>query len=215
MWEKLKAGGGVSDVSWSRVKGWRRERTRMIQMLVIPLLIPVPSRRDMKVSLNFISIQTPKNPTRIRHAFQSRRLAKLLRLRLAQLLMHIREIFPARVIGILFAQLMQALVRLLARPLRPVCRLVAQEVAGECAVAGCVLHVDSQVGAAHGDDDVEVYLHVVGDALFDGEGLRRCAGEPARYLGPREVYACEDEGDGPCGGVATFYEVCLFRFGWW
>jgi hypothetical protein len=61
----------------------------VIQMLFSKLLISVTSRRDMKVSLNLISIQTSVNPTGIRRAPELRRLAKLPPLRPAQLIMNI------------------------------------------------------------------------------------------------------------------------------
>lgn len=51
------------------------------------------------------------------------------------------------------------------------------------------MHVDVEIRASHGQDDVEVHLHVVGDAAFDGEGVGGCAGEPARELGRGEPEA--------------------------
>lgn len=71
-----------------------------------------------------------------------------------------------------------------------------------------------KIGAGHGDYDIEVDLQVVGDAFLNGEGLRGSAGEPAGNFGPREVDTCEDEGDGPGGGVAAAGEVGFLGFGW-
>ena len=185
----------------------------MIQMLFSKLLISVSSRGNVEVSLYFVAIQTPVNPTRIRRALELRRLAKLLPLRFAQLLMYVPQLFPAWVHTIVFAQLVHALLQLLACPLRPVRGVVAQEVARKCAVAGGVLHVDAQVGAAHSYDNVQIYLHVVRDTFLDGEGLDGRAGIPACNLGPGEVYACENKGYCPCGGIAPLDEVCLFSLG--
>jgi len=182
-------------------------------MLFAKLLVSVPSRCDMEISLDFISIQTAKDPTRIRRPSDPRGLAELPLLRLAQLLMHIPQLFPARIHAVVLAQLVHALLHLPARPLRPVGRIVAKQVTGECAVAGRVLHVDAQVVAVHGDYYVEVYLHVVGYALLDGEGLCGRTGVPSRYLGPGEVYACEDECYGPRGRIAPLDEICLFGLG--
>ena len=40
-----------------------------------------------------------------------------------------------------------------------------------------------EVGTEHGDDNVEVYLEVVGDAFFDGEEVGFAAGVPAAEFG--------------------------------
>jgi len=44
-----------------------------------------------------------------------------------------------------------------------------EEIASDDAVHGCVLHVDVDVAAFHGDHDVEVELKLMAYALFDGE----------------------------------------------
>lgn len=185
----------------------------MIQMLFSKLLVSVSSCGDVEVSLHLISVQTSVNPARIRRALELRRLAKLLLLCFPKLLMHIPQLFPPRVHAIIFAQLVHALLHLLACPLRPVRGVVAQKVASKRAIASGVLHVYAQVGAAHSDDDVEIYLHIVRNAFLDGEGLDGGASVPACDLGPGEVYACEDEGYGPCRGIAPLDEVGLFGFG--
>ena len=73
-----------------------------------------------------------------------------------------------------------------------------KEVAGEDAVHGCVLDVDVDVGAFHGNDDVEVELEFVAYALFDGEvvGFGAC---PPRL----EFGECE-------GGAEEEYYYCPF-----
>lgn len=46
-------------------------------------------------------------------------------------------------------------------PLLPGCRVLTEGFTREDTVSGGVLHVDVQVGAFHGDDEVDVYLEVV------------------------------------------------------
>lgn len=125
------------------------------------ILISVSARCNVEVALDFVSIQTAIYPARIRLASNPGRLAEPPRLRLAELLMHIPQLFPARIDAVVLAQLMHTLLHLPACPLRPVCGVVAEHIAGQGSVAGSVLHVDTQVGAAHGDYDVEIDLHVV------------------------------------------------------
>lgn len=62
MCEKLKTAqvSCALDIRRSSMEG----RTRMIQML-LPIAIAVPARRDVKVTLDLISLQTTINPTRI------------------------------------------------------------------------------------------------------------------------------------------------------
>jgi hypothetical protein len=44
----------------------------------------------------------------------------------------------------------------------------------------------------HGEDYVEVYLEVVGDAFFDGEEVRFVAGVPAAEFGEGEENGNDD-----------------------
>jgi hypothetical protein len=75
-------------------------------------------------------------------------------------------------------------------PLGPARWILPQEIPSECAIPGCILHVYVEVCAGHGDYNVEIDLEVVGHALFNREGLRGSAGEPAADLGPGEVDTC-------------------------
>jgi hypothetical protein len=104
--------------------------TLMVQVLFAKLLVSVSSCCNMEITLNFVSIQTSKNPTRVRRTLDPRCFAELSPLRLAQLLMHIPQLFPPWVDAVILAELMHTFLHLLACPLRPVCRVVAEEIAG-------------------------------------------------------------------------------------
>jgi hypothetical protein len=88
----------------------------MIQMLA-KLHVSVSSSGNVKVSLHLVSVQTAENTTTVRLAPHPRRLAKLLLLRLAQLLMHIPQVVFAK--RTLIAQLMRPPLCVLTGPLRP------------------------------------------------------------------------------------------------
>lgn len=121
----------------------------MIQMLS-KLLIPVAPRRDMKIPLHLIPFQTPINPTRLPLPAHPRRLAKLPPpLPLRQHIVHV--LFLLHLQG---PAAMQSMHVLGIHPLLPVRRIPPQHVACEDPIARCVLHVDVQVRAPHGDHDV-------------------------------------------------------------
>jgi hypothetical protein len=103
----------------------RRGRTCVIEM-VSQILVSVSSCCDVEVALDFVSIQTPIYSACIRRASNPGGLAESSRLRFAELLMHIPQLFPARVHAVILAQLMHAPLHLSASPLRPVCGVVAQ-----------------------------------------------------------------------------------------
>ena len=71
-------------------------------------------------------------------------------------------------------------------PLFPIRGVLRQHIASEYAIAGSVLHIDVQVGTEHRDNDVEVYLQVVGDAFLDAEEVGFMAGVPAPELSEGE-----------------------------
>lgn len=159
----------------------KKRHTRMVQMLP-QLHIAMPPRRNMKVTLHLVPLQTPINPTaRPWHTpSQPRRLLK-------------PSLFPPvsqhmRYMRILLLFLGQILPLPLQRvhpldPLSPVRSVLGQHVASEYAIARGILHVDVEVGTEHRDYDVEVDLQVVGDALLDAEEMRFVAGIPAAQLG--------------------------------
>lgn len=183
MWEKLNADKHKSlvldcDLIWKN-----SGLTVMIQVLS-KLHIPVSTRSDVKVALHLVAIQTSKYPTAVCGASNPRCFCELLLLLLRQMIMHVQIIHLGKTLPNALIQLVHASLSILARPLCPTCSILAQQVASECAITSCILHVDVQVGAAHSNDDVEVDLHVMRDALLDGEGLCRCACEPARGFSP-------------------------------
>lgn len=159
----------------------RKRHTRMVQMLP-HLHIAMPPRRDVKVTLHLVPLQTPINPTaRPRHTpSQPRRLLE-------------PSLFPPvsqhmRHMRILLLLLGQILPLPLQRvhpldPLSPVRGVLGQHVAREYAIARGVLHVDVEVETEHGDYDVEVDLQVVGDSLLHAEEMRFVARIPAAQLG--------------------------------
>ena len=68
-------------------------------------------------------------------------------------------------------------------PLLPRRGISLQHIPREDSVAAGILYIDVEVGTEHGDDNVEVYLEVVGDAFFDGEEVGFVAGVPAVEFG--------------------------------
>ena len=78
---------------------------------------------------------------------------------------------------------------LLVTPLGPGGGIFLQHFAGEDAVSRCVLHVDGDVFAMHGDDDIDVDLQGMRDALFNAETVCHGASKPTAGL-------AEDERDG-------------------
>ncbi len=85
-------------------------------------------------------------------------------------------------------------------PVIPARRVAREHVPGKDAVAAGVLDVDVQVGAFHGEDDVEVDLEFVGNAFFDAEEVGFVAMVPAEELGEGEDGGDDDESE---GGVAA------------
>lgn len=159
------------------------------------LRIPMPSRRDMKVTLHLIPLQTPINPTRLAPTSHPRRPRKLPPpLPLRQHIMNV--LFLLRLEQPLTAA-MQPMHALGVDPLLPVRRIPPQHVARQDAVARGVLYVDVQIRTPHGDDDVEVDLQFVRDALLDAEVVRLVALRPAVQLreGQQQADGEEQAGD--------------------
>lgn len=134
------------------------------------LAIPMPPGSYVKVSLDFIALQTAVNPTRILHITpaQPRTLGELLpRIRpdmvqymaSVSVLLLLREpvcMFVAE--GLVLVRSVGRLVIPLLHPQYPARVLLLQQVSGENVVTGCVLDVDAQGVAGHVDYDVEVEL---------------------------------------------------------
>lgn len=181
----------------------------MIQMLP-KLHIPVPPRRDVEIALHLIPLQAAINPTRPPLPPYPRRLRKL------------PSPLPQRqhVVHVLFllglarrrTTAMQPMHALGVDPLLPVRGVAPQQIAGEDAVARGVLHVEVQVRTAHGDDDVEVDLQVVRDALLDAEVVRLVALPPAVQLREGEEQADGEEEGGDLAAAAGGERVGRFGF---
>ena len=162
------------------------------------LHIPVPSRRNVKITLHLIRMHRPINATTVRlHASPyPRRLTELLTLpRRAQIIVHVLLpvllILPeprvaAQIQSFLLrgTQTMHATPRL--APLVPGRCIPMQRRASEDAVAAGVLDIDMQVLAFHGYDKIEIDLQIPSHALLDGECVRRVALPPPSQFTPRE-----------------------------
>ena len=164
--------------------------TGVIQMLA-HLHIAMPPRRDMKVPLHLIPLQTPVNPTtRPRHASpQPRRFLK------SSLLPPMSQHMPHMRILLLFLRQVDTLSLQRIRPLNPlfpIRSVPGQHLAGEYAIAGGILYIDVQVGTEHRDYDVEVDLQLVGDAFLDAEEMGFVTGIPAAELSEGQHRADED-----------------------
>lgn len=115
--------------------------TRMIQMRR-HLLIPVSTRRDMKVPLHLIPLQTPVNPTRVRalppaHPRPLRKLAPRIPPHFTQDMMHMRILLlrtqPVLVLMAKRLVLMCPAISLVVaflHPQGPACILAFEQVAG-------------------------------------------------------------------------------------
>lgn len=151
----------------------------MIQMLS-HLLITMSPRGDVEISLYFVPIQTPVYPTRIRlmTPADSRR-SREFPLRVAQFSQDVADV---RVFldllrhGAAF-QLVDAFSSI--DPVFSPRTILLQHVPGQNAITAGVLDVDMEVGTIHLDDNVQIDLQVVGDALLHGEEVCFLPGVPS------------------------------------
>ena len=151
----------------------------MIKM--IPKLhISMPSSRDVKIPLHLIPRQAPKNATT---APPPARRATKLPLGAPDLTQDMSRMgIPLELLLLRHGQVIEQMHPLGIDPLIPIGRIFAQLLAREDAIAAGVLNIDVEVGAAHGDDDVEVDLQLVRHALLDGKQMRFVAAIPAPEL---------------------------------
>jgi len=203
----------------SPIAGGKGERKRTIMSQMLPKLhVPMPPRRDMKIPLHLIPLQTPKNPTAIRldPPPHPRRLLKLPPPlpHLPQHMSHMRILLLQILPPSLILAIPAPMHFLGIHPHRPGRGVFAQHVPGEDTVARGVLHVDVQVGASHVHDGVEVDLQRVRDALFDTELLRFAAGVPAAELRDGEEGGEEDEEEGGVAAGGGAAGVGGFGFCW-
>ena len=130
------------------------------------LHIPVSSGGDMKVALYTIHLHGAIDSTgRARSLHQGflspRRLLELRRF--SRHAHHISDVLFVMAPIILPAQ---AMYTPSVPPLSPARLVLGQHLPREDQIAGCVLHVDVQVGAVHRHDDVQVDLHRVAHSLL-------------------------------------------------
>ena len=183
--------------------------------------IPMTPGRDVEISLHLIPLQTPINATRV-DSISPPQLGTLGELppgvppHLTQYMAHMGVLFlrlqPARILAT--KRLILVIVVALVRPELPAGGVLLQQLSGENAVTGGVLDVDVQSVAGHLDDDVEVQLEVMGDALFNAEVVVFGAFEPGFKFGDGEDAANEEDKDGPLAASAGGSCVVGFGFGW-
>lgn len=190
-WEKLKS----ASRQFRGLRGLGRGReseaklTAVVQVLA-HLHVPMSPRGDVEIALHLVPIDAPIHPTRIASPPHPWRLCELPPpLPRPEVIMHV--LLPRILLLLLLPPILRranppAPTR---RPRVPSRRFPRQHIPGQDAVATSVLHVDVQIPALHGDDDVEVDLQIVRDALFHAEGVRGGPSHPAAELGGGEVEA--------------------------
>ena len=166
----------------------------MIQMLS-HLTVAMTTGCDVEVTLHFVEIDTSVNAAAVRRAPDFRRLrpfGPLLRSRnnvvnvlLAEPFILVPKVLPpsARV-DFSVAVPAQSVHALIVHPLGPGCVLASKSVGGKDAIACGILYVDVKIAALHADYDVEVDLHVMGDALLNDEVMCFVAAPPAGDFSP-------------------------------
>lgn len=161
----------------------------MVQVLAL-LHVAVAAGGNVEIALHLVQIQAAKHATAVRPALGPGRLCPLGALAtegndVVDVLLAKALVVPAGAgVDLALLVLAQLVHALGIHPLAPGGGLARQLAGRQDAIARGVLDVDVQVAALHLDDDVEVDLHVVADALFDGKGVRLGAAPPAANLGP-------------------------------
>ena len=177
-------------------------------------LIAMPSRRDVEIPLHLVPFQTPKDATAIRTLTpsQSRRPPKLpLRTpHLPQNMSYVRVL-------LLFLHHLPALQSVHPfigiDPMVPDRPVLLQHVASQDAIPAGVLNVYVEIGTLHRDDNVEIDLQIVGDALFDGEEVGYVAGVPAAKFREGEDGGDDDESNSHVATPGGATGVGCFGFG--
>lgn len=98
-------------------------------------------------------------------------------------------------------------------PLRPEGSVAGECLTGHDAIARGILDVDVQVAALHGNDDIEVELQVMRDALFDAKGVVCLANVPAAHLGHCQQERGKGEEERPHSSILRLGLVRRFGFG--
>jgi hypothetical protein len=102
-----------------------------------------------------------------------------------------------------------------AVPVRPEGGVACQGLTGHDTVSRSILNVDVQVDALHGDNNVEVDLHVVRDALFHAERVMCLAHVPPAHLGHCQRERGQGEEERPHSSIPCLCRVRGFGFGCW
>ena len=192
-------------------------RTAVLEMLP-KLHVSVPSGGDVEIPLDLVPLDAPEDPARVRPpaAPDPGRLAELApSLRQREVVVHVllvrilprlsRAPLPLPLVLVFHAAAgasSAAPAGGAPRPYVPHRVLAREPLPGHDAVAAGVLDVDVHIGAAHGDDHVQVDLQLVRDAGLDGEGVGGDAAEPAGDLSGGEIERQEGEEDRIDGPVA-------------
>lgn len=138
------------------------------------------SSRDVKIPLHLIPRQAAKNATTAPPA--PRRTTKLA-LGAPDLVQDMSGVgIPLELLLLGDGEVIEQMHALGVDPLIPIGRVFAQLVARQDAIAAGVLHVDMEVGAAHGHHDVQVDLQLVRHALLHGKQMRFVPAIPAPEL---------------------------------
>lgn len=192
------------------------------------LLIAMSPCSQMKVSLDLINVQAAINTTAVAKTAspEPRRLAPLGILahpalspccRRRNNIMHML-LAKALVIMIALARddatlgiLAQTMHALDCHPLTPVRRVQPQLLRREDPVASGILDIDVNVGTAHGNDEIQIDLQIVPNALFNTERVYLGTAPPPRKLREREEYRNDHDGNSPL--AATRRPRYILRFG--
>lgn len=185
----------------------------MIQMRR-KITVSMAARRDVKVTLHLVPLETAVDAARVDGVATAQlgRLGELLArvaAHLAEDVVHVGVLVlglqPAGVLlaeGLVLVGATVGLVVALVHPQLPAGGLALEQLAGQDAVTGGVLDVDVEGIAGHLDDDVQVQLEVVRDALLDAEVVVLGAAEPGAEFGDGENGADNEDEDGPLSAAA-------------
>lgn len=190
----------------------------MIQMFAeIP--ISVTPGRDVEITLDLVALQAAVNPTRIDlvAASQSRSLGELLTRvfpHFAENVVNVGVSLPRRdsvgvflAEGLIFMGAAMGLAVALLHPELPAGAFALEQLSGEDTVARSVLDVDIEGVTGHVNDDIEVKLQVVADALLDAEVVVLGSSEPGAEFRERKNGADEEDENGPLPSTAGWGSV--------
>lgn len=181
------------------------QKTKLTTVVqVVPKLdITVTPRRDVKVTLDLVQIQTPKDAAAVRGgAPQPGRLAPAGALlsegdNVVDVLLSEPFLVALTRDDLAVLVVAEAVHARAVDPLRPGGVVHLEAGGGHDAVPRGVLDVDVDVLAPHVHHRVHVDLHRLAHALFHGKGVRLHAAPPARQLGPRQDRRDEQHGHRP------------------